>query len=77
MPQLIPIPFVISSGSAYSDRNNNSELLNMYVQIEEQGSKSNHVLLNTSGLELIASANYTIYGIYEFLQKIYILFTLK
>lgn len=72
MPQLTPIPFAISSGSAYSDKNNSSELLNMYVQIEEQGSKSNHVLLNTSGLELIASSKYTIYGIYEFLQKIYI-----
>ena len=72
MPKLSQVPFAISTGSAYSPKNNNSELLNMYVQIEEQGSKSNHVLLNTSGLKLINSVDYTIYGIYEFLKKIYI-----
>ena len=72
MPKLTKVPFSISSGNAYSARNNNSELLNLYVQIEEQGSKSNHILLNTSGLELITSVDHTIYGIYEFLQKIYI-----
>jgi len=72
MPRLTQVPFVISSGSAYSDRNNSTELLNMYVQIEEQGSKTNHILLNTSGLELIASSDYTIYGVYEFLTVIYI-----
>ena len=72
MPPLTQVPFVISSGSAYSARNNKSNLVNMYVQIEEQGGKSNHILLGTSGLELITSTNYEIYGIYEFLQKIYI-----
>ena len=72
MPNLTPVPFVISNGSAYSPRNNNSSLINMYVQIEEQGSKNNHILLGTSGLELINSTNYEIYGIYEFLKSIYI-----
>lgn len=72
MPKLNQIPFAIASGSSYSKRNNSSDLLNLYVKIEEQGSKSNHILLNTSGLEKIASSDYTIYGIYEFLNKIYI-----
>lgn len=72
MPNLTQIPFAISSGSSYSKRNNNSALLNLYVHIEEQGSKTNHVLLNTSGLEKIATLDYTIYGIYEFLNKIYV-----
>jgi len=72
MPNLTQIPFAISSGSAYSQRNNSSELINLYVQIEEQGSKTNHVLLNTSGVEEILTLPYTIYGVYEFLNKIYV-----
>ena len=72
MPSLTQIPFAISSGSAYSKRNNSSELINLYVQIEEQGSKTNHVLLNTSGVEEILTLPYTIYGVYEFLNKIYV-----
>ena len=35
MPSLTQIPFAISSGSAYSQRNNSSELINLYVQIED------------------------------------------
>lgn len=71
MPDLQKIPFAISSAGSYSDKNNNAELLNLYVHMEEQGSKSNHVLLNTSGLEQLGEVDYTIYGIYEFLNKIY------
>jgi len=72
MPNLQKIPFAISTGGSYSDKNNNSELLNLYVHTEEQGSKSNHILLNTSGLELLGEVDYTIYGVYEFLGKVYI-----
>lgn len=72
MPKLTQIPFAIASGQAYSTKSNNSELLNLYVHIEEQGGKSNHVLLNTSGIEMIAEVEYTIYGVYEFHEKIYI-----
>jgi len=72
MADLVQIPFSISSGSSYSKRNNDSELLNLFVHIEEQGSKSNHILLNTPGLLLIAEAEYTIYGVYEFLGITYI-----
>jgi len=72
MPDLQKVPFAISSGGSYSDRNNNSELLNLYVHMEEQGSKSNHILINTSGLELLGEVDYTIFGVYEFLNKIYV-----
>lgn len=72
MPKLQRIPFAISSAEAYSQKNNNSELLNLYVHVEEQGGKSNHILINTSGLEFIAEADYTIFGLYEFLGIIYI-----
>lgn len=71
MPNLTKIPFAISTGGSYSDKNNSSELLNLYVHMEEQGSKSNHVLLNTSGLKQLGELDYTIYGIYEFINKIY------
>jgi len=72
MPNLQKIPFAISSAGSYSDKNNNAELLNLYVHMEEQGSKSNHVLLNTSGLEQQGEFDYIIYGIYEFLNKTYV-----
>lgn len=71
MPNLQPIPFAISSGSAYSSRNNHSELLNLYVQIEEAGSKTNHVLLNTSGIEEILTLDNEIFGVYQFLNETY------
>jgi hypothetical protein len=54
MPNLQKIPFAISTGGSYSNKNNNSELL------------------NTSGLEKLGELKYTIYGIYEFLGKVYI-----
>ena len=72
MPKLTRIPFAISSGEGYAPKNNTSDLLNLYVHIEEQGGKSNHVLLNTSGLERIAAVGYTIYGAYEFHDNVYI-----
>ncbi len=72
MPNLQKIPFAISSGSAYSERNNNSSLVNMYVQIEEVGGKSNHILLNTSGTELITEVDNTIRGVYEFQDRVFV-----
>ena len=44
----------------------------MYVHMEEAGSKSNHILINTQGAELIASVDYDIYGIYEFKNTVYV-----
>ena len=72
MPKLTQIPFAISSGSAYSQKNNNSLLLNMYPTIEEEGGKSSFILMNTCGLELITELPKQIIGIYEFLDVIYI-----
>lgn len=72
MPQLTQIPFAISSSSAYSQKNNNSLLLNLYPQIEEEGSKSSYILINTCGVELITELPKKIIGIYEFLDVVYI-----
>lgn len=72
MAKLQQVPFAISSGSAYSNRNNSSNLLNLYVKVEEAGGKSNHVVLNTSGLELLSELEDEIFGVYEFQEKVYI-----
>lgn len=72
LPALQQIPFAISSGNAYSNRNNNSKLLNLYVQMSEAGSKTNHILLNTSGAELISEVEYTIRGVYEFQDRVFV-----
>jgi len=77
MSNMVKIPFAISSGSAYSKKNNRSELLNLYTHIEEQGSKSNHILLNTSGTTERVELDFKIYGMYEFLGKVYIATSLK
>lgn len=72
MPTLTKIPFAVSSGSGYSQKSNNSLLLNLYPQIEEEGSKSTHILINTCGLKLITELPKKIIGIYEFLDVVYI-----
>lgn len=73
MPKgLQQIPFAISSGKSYSSKNNNSELLNLFVHIDDQGSKNNHILINTCGLEFIGEVAHTIFGVYEFLGVVYI-----
>ena len=66
------IQLSIASGSSYSKKNNNSELLNLYVHMEEQGSKNNHILINTCGLEFLGEVDFTIFGVYEFLGIVYI-----
>ena len=51
----------------------NSDLLNLFVHIEEQGGKNNHIILNTAGTILVNDeAEYLILGLYEFKGKIYI-----
>ena len=72
MNKLRSIPFSVSSGSGYSLKSNDSELINMFVHMEEAGSKTNHILMNTEGAELIAQVEYTIYGVYEFKNTIYV-----
>jgi len=72
MNSLQSIPFSVSSSSGYSSKNNDAELINMFVHMEEAGSKSNHILMNTEGAEFILEAPYTIYGTYEFKDTLYI-----
>lgn len=72
MNSLSNIPFSISSSKGYSTKNNDSELLNMFVHIEEAGSKSNHILMNTEGAKLLATVSYEIYGTYEYDGVVYI-----
>ena len=72
MPNLRKIPFAISSGASYSHKNNDTDLVNMFPHMEEAGSKSNHVLLNTAGTVLVATAPDDILGIYEFLEVVYV-----
>ena len=72
MEDLQQIPFSISVGKSYSPKNNNSDLVNLYVHIEESGAKENHILVNTSGIKELIKVDYPIKGIYEFKNTIYI-----
>ncbi len=72
MNSMQTIPFVISSSKGYSEKNNNADLINLFVHAEEAGSKSNHILINTEGAELLAQVPHTIYGVYEFKDVIYV-----
>ena len=72
MRKLSQISFAVSSGESYSQKNNASNLVNLYAHATEPGSKSNHILINTPGLELIIDAGEHIFGTYEFLGVIYV-----
>jgi len=72
MNNLKQIPFAIGYSKGYSGKNNSAELVNMYVHMEEAGSKSNHILVNTEGAEIISSVEFEILGIYEFNGDLYI-----
>ena len=77
MPTLTKVPFAISSGGAYSQKNNNSQLINMFPHLDEGGGKNDHILINTCGLEIVKTFEHDIIGIYEFLGIIYIATTTK
>lgn len=72
MPKLQQIPFAVSSGVSFSQKNDNSQLINMYAHATDPGSKSNHILIGTPGLELIIDAGALILGAYEFKDIIYV-----
>ncbi len=77
MDGLNPISFAISSASGYSKKSNDSELINMFVHLEESGAKTNHILINTEGLKTIKSFEDDIHGIYEFKESVFVVTSSK
>jgi len=71
MPNLTNIPLVISSSSGRSKKSNASELINLYIHLEDAGSKSKSLLLHTPGSERIAVFDYPILGFYSFKNVLY------
>ena len=72
MNELTNVPFAISTTKGNSPKNIGSEITNLYVQMEDLGGKSNHILINSEGFEKIADSNYTIWGVYAFKGYVYI-----
>lgn len=70
---LIPIQFAVGSRTGFSIKSNRSDLINLYAHIEDDGSKSQLILLNTEGIEQISNdLPGNILGIYEFQGVVYI-----
>ena len=72
MNSLEPVPFAISTAKGNSPKNIGSEVTNLYVQMEEPGGKSNHILINSEGYDYISSSNYIIWGMYAYKGYMYI-----
>ncbi len=71
--QKIPLPISFSESSANSLTNSPSSLTNLYVKIQESGSKSNYLIQNTEGYQSIFSVvTGNIFGLYEFQGYLYI-----
>ncbi len=70
---LQPIQFAIGIRSGYSIKSNRSDLINLYPHIEDNGSKTDMILLNTEGVQQISQdLPGRILGLYEFNGIIYI-----
>ena len=62
------IPFVIGSDAGFSQKSNNTSLVNLFLHVEPAGSKDNYIILNSSGLAHIMDFPDDIRGIYSFLS---------
>ena len=72
MNSLENIPLAISTTKGNAPKNLGSEVTNMYVQMEDAGGKSNHILINSEGYSIVSLANYLIFGMYAFHGYVYI-----
>ena len=71
MSRLENIPLAIASSAGRSPKGNAAELINMYIHLEDGGSKTKAILLYTPGAEVISVFNYEILGFYYFLGVTY------
>ncbi len=70
---LKPIQFAMGYRQGFSIRSNRSDLINLYPHIEDSGSKTQMILLNTEGIQQISEdLPGEIRGIYEFNGVVYI-----
>ncbi len=70
---LRPIPFAIGTQTGFSIKSNRSDLINLYPHLEDPGSKTEMILLNTEGIRQISTdLPGKILGLYEFDGIIYI-----
>ena len=72
MNNLQKIDFATGTDSGYSKKSNDSKVHNLFLHTDGTGSKSKTILMNTEGTKALFDLEYKIYGIYEFLGKIYI-----
>lgn len=72
MPNLIEIPLAVDAGQGRSPKANASQVVNLYIMLEEAGSKTKSILINTQGTQDVASFNYDILGIYLFKGIFYV-----
>lgn len=70
---LRPIQFSVGYQKGFSAKSNRADLVNLYAHIEEEGSKTRVILLNTEGIQQISyDLPGEILGLYEFHGVIYI-----
>ena len=71
MPKLQNIPLAIASSAGRSPKGNAAELINMYIHLEDGGSKTKAMLLSIPGSEVITTFDYDILGFYYFKSVVY------
>lgn len=72
MGKMTEVPLAISSSSGRSKKSNASELINLYINLEDAGSKTKALLVSSAGAEVISVFNYYILGLYRFKGVVYV-----